>query len=116
MKDADTNANFLATLITISDFTKSEDALTLDVISPTSDRVSLLLSEAVAIESAADLLAATKIAATKATVGKVLTFSYKGDAYIYQNLATAAVDAGDIFVKLTGVSVSDLTPGVFDLV
>ncbi len=115
VRSAGTNADLLKTLITIADFSKAEDAITLDVLSPTADRVTLLLADIVAIESSVDLLAATRVAATKTAVGKVLTFSYKGDAYIYQNSGTSALDAGDIFVKLTGVSVSDLTQANFEL-
>ncbi len=116
VRSVGTNADLLKTLITISDVSKAEDAITLDVISPGTDRVTLLFADIIQIESATDLLAAAKVAASKTAIGKVLTFSYKGDAYIYQNTSTAALDAGDVLVKLTGVSVSDLNSANFELI
>ncbi len=116
VKDVDTNANFLKTLITITDFGKSEDSIKFDVINPATDRETLLLAQAVGIEGAPDLLSAAKLAANATAVGKLLTFGYKGDTYIFQNAGSAAFDAGDTLIKLTGASVSDLTSGAFELI
>jgi hypothetical protein len=113
---ADTTANLLATLITITDFTRTEDTLRFDVVNPATDRKLLQLAEAARIEGSADMLAATASAAALTGVGKVVAFGYRGDTYLYQNNGTPALEGGDTLIRLAGVSASDLTASNFELI
>lgn len=112
----DTAANLVKTLVAISDFNKSADAIKVYTGAANSRDV-LLDAELANIASKGDLLAATQQAAAYTDAGKVSVFIYSGDAYIFNDSdSSGTLTAGDALVKVTGVSsVADFTAANFQV-
>ncbi len=112
----DTNANFIKTLITIADFNKAEDSIKVDA-GGAANRYTLLVAEQGAVDAATDLLGAATAAAAATAVGKTSVFTWKGDTYIFDNAGgSAALNAGDSLIKITGVTTADLTATNFSVI
>lgn len=102
----DTNANFIKTLVTITDFDKSSDVIKFDALSAATPLNNVIRGN---ISAATDLFEATKVAAA-ATNGGYTTFVYQGDAYLFAQseakdaTGSNALTANDTLIKVTGIS------------
>lgn len=99
-------ANFAKSLITITDFNKSEDIID---VSAGGNRDVLDAFELQTIANAASLHAALNLAAGFTTNGEQSVFVYGGDAYVFSSTG-ATFSNTDGLIKVTGVTdVADFT-------
>ncbi len=103
---ANNTAALQASLTTITDFNAAEDILNI-----TGMALGARIAQNVvnAATSGADLFAVTQAVAGVTGVGKHAFFEFGGDTYLFGNIAGAGLQATDVLVQLTGVSVASLT-------
>lgn len=105
------SATLAASVIEITDFASGSDLLSITTATAGTEKV-LTGTQLSNIATSANLLAAANAAfvaanATAATVvDDIFTFQFGSDSYVVVNSGTAAtaLDAGDVIVKLTGVT------------
>ncbi len=113
----DNNTKLLATLITVTDFNKAEDAIKFDATTAgAAGKETLSVVEEANIAAATDLYAAVQVVVATTGANNYAVFGYKGDTYIFDNGGNAAFGTEDTLIKLTGVAVADLTATNFEVV
>lgn len=100
-------AAITADLITVADFNAAQDVLDLSGLNLTRDV--LVNTELADIAAATSLRAAVIAAAAVTNAGEYSIFNYGGDAYVFNNDATATLGAGDGLVKIVGFQVENIT-------
>lgn len=100
------NANLLASLTSIADFSAAEDSLTITGMA-LGARVAQNVVNGASV--GADLLAVTTAVAGVTAVGQHAFFQFGSDTYLYGNIAGAGLTTTDALIQLTGVSVGSLT-------
>ncbi len=105
-------------MITISDFNKAADGITVsDGVTTGGGRQTIVTSVLDNIKnSATSVLDAANKAAAVTDVNMVSVFDYAGDAYILVNSGNQAFEAGDTLIKVTGVASTDLTSTNFAVI
>lgn len=97
-----------ASVIEITDFTSGSDLLSITTNAGAGTEKVLTGTQLSVVAGSANLLAATNAAFTAAgtVAGDVFTFQYGSDSYVVVNsgVTAGALDAGDVIVKLTGVT------------
>ncbi|KRC29505.1 hypothetical protein [Acidovorax sp. Root217] len=101
--DLGTASTLAASTIEVRGFASGTDVLRLTGAASTA-KAAPGDAQLASISTASSLLGATALAATTAGAHKAIAFRYGGDIYILVNGATAALDANDSLVQLTGVS------------
>ena len=101
---APSNTNLLDNIITVSDFSTSEDVLDLQGAG-----AKLTAAQLDSANTATNLFTALTGVAGIIGANSSAVFSYGGDAYVFVNDGAAAVSAGDGLVKLTGVDATLFT-------
>lgn len=109
-----TAADFAKTLITITDFDKSADAIKITV-GGTTPRDVILGAEQADISNQTSLLDAATKAAGYTDTGKLSVFSWGTDTYIFVNDAGGGLTVGDTLIKVVGIGVADLTATNFQV-
>jgi len=100
-------AAITADMITVADFNGAQDVLSLAGLA--GGRDVLVNTELADIAAATSFRAALVAAAAVTTAGEYSIFNYGGDAYVFNNAGTAALEAGDGLVKIVGFQVENIT-------
>jgi hypothetical protein len=101
-----TAAGLTADMITVTDFVAAQDVLDLSGLT---QRDVLVNTELANVAAATDFAAALAVVAAATNVSEYSVFSYGGDTYVFNNDATAGLNAGDGLLKITGLAVEALT-------
>jgi hypothetical protein len=113
----DNNTKLLATLITVADFNKAEDAIKFDAwTAGAAGKEVLSVVEEANIVAATDLYGALQVVVATTANANYAVFAYKGDTYIFDNGNVAGLGTEDTLIKLTGVAVADLSVNNFEVV
>jgi len=110
-----TAAAITADMVTVADFNGAQDVLDLSGLLGGGAAPAGLVRDVLVNTELADISAATSFraalvaAAAVTTAGEYSIFNYGGDAYIFNNAGTAALEAGDGLVKIVGFQVENIT-------